>query len=65
MRSYLLISGVLFAAMALLHLLRLVYGWPAQIGTWVVPLWISGLGLVVAGGLCIWAFALARGGRAT
>ena len=38
MRSYLLISGLLFAAVTLLHLLRLVYGWPAQIGAWTVPL---------------------------
>ena len=63
MRSYLLISGLLFAAMTLLHLLRLVYGWPAQIGAWTVPLWVSWLGLIVAGCLCIWAFALARGAR--
>jgi len=63
MRTYLVVSGVLFGAVALLHLLRLTYGWPVQIGAEVVPMWISVIGLVVAGGLCIWAFALARGAR--
>jgi hypothetical protein len=63
MRAYLVVSGVLFAAVTLLHLLRLVYGWAAQIGMWTVPLWVSWLGIVVAGALCVWAFALARGAR--
>jgi len=63
MRTYLVVSRVLFGAVALLHLLRLIYGWPVQIGAEVVPMWISVIGLVVAGGLCIWAFALARGAR--
>jgi len=60
MRTYLIISGLLFGAVALAHLLRLVYGWQVQLGTGAVPMWISVVGLVVAGALCIWAFALAR-----
>jgi hypothetical protein len=63
MRAYLVVSGVLFGAVALAHLLRLIYGWPVQIGAEVVPPWISVIGLVVAGGLCVWAFAVARGVR--
>jgi len=61
MRTYLVVSGLLFGAVALLHLLRLIYGWPAAVGTMSMPLWVSALGLVVAGGLCLWAFALTRG----
>jgi hypothetical protein len=61
MRTYLVVSGLLFGAVALLHLLRLIYGWPAAVGTMSMPLWGSALGLVVAGGLCLWAFALIRG----
>ena len=64
MRAYLLITGFVFGAMTLLHILRLAYAWPAQIGGWTVPLELSWLGLVVAGALCVWAFALARRGAA-
>jgi hypothetical protein len=60
MRSYLLVSGILFGAVALAHLLRLIYAWPVQLGGETVPLWISVIGIVVAGALCAWAFALAR-----
>ena len=63
MRAYLVLSGLLFGAVALAHLLRLVYGWAAQINAWGVPLWVSWVGLVVAGVLCIWAFALTRAVR--
>jgi D-alanyl-D-alanine carboxypeptidase len=63
MRAYLWVSGLLFGAVTLVHLLRLAYGWPAQIGGWTVPLEISWLGMIIAGGLCAWAIALAR--RAT
>lgn len=51
-----LISGVIFAAVAVLHMLRLFYGWTAQIGGWDVPMWFSGGGLVVAALLALWNF---------
>ena len=59
MRTYLLISGSLFGLISLLHLLRLLWHWPAVIGAWTVPLWASGVGLAIAGSLCLWAFRLA------
>ena len=63
MRAYLVISGVLFGAVAVLHLLRLLYGWPAQVGAVAMPLWVSIIGLIVAAVLCLWAFALVRAVR--
>jgi hypothetical protein len=63
MRAYLVLSGLLFGAVALAHVLRLVYGWAAQVNAWPVPLWVSWVALVAAGVLCIWAFALTRGVR--
>jgi hypothetical protein len=60
MRAYLIVTGVVFAAVALAHLLRLIYSWPVQLATAAVPMWISVIGLVAAGALCAWAFALAR-----
>jgi hypothetical protein len=48
MRSYLRFSGTLFVLIALVHLLRLVYRVPAEVGQWA---------------LAPWAFRLARGVR--
>jgi hypothetical protein len=41
-------AAVIFAVIALLHLARVVLGWPAMIAGWSVPMWVSWLGLVVA-----------------
>ncbi len=45
--------------MALLQLLRLALGWPAAIAGLAVPMWLSGLAVLVTGGLAAWAFRLA------
>jgi hypothetical protein len=60
MRAYLQISGTLFGLIALGHVLRLVQHWPVDLAGYVVPLWASWLGLVLAGGLSIWALRLVR-----
>lgn len=59
MRAYLVVSGSVFGIVALVHILRLAERWLIQIEGWTVPVWLSWLGLAVAGGLCIWAFRLA------
>ena len=43
-----------------LHLLRVVYGWTVQVGGWVVPEAASVVGMIIAAGLCAWAFLLAH-----
>ena len=60
MRYYLRISGILFGVIALGHLLRLLFRWPAEVANWVVPFWFSLFGLVLPAALSIWAFRLAR-----
>jgi hypothetical protein len=60
MRAYLQISGALFGIIAVAHLLRLVRHWPIDLAGHVVPLWVSWLGLVLAGALSIWALRLIR-----
>ena len=59
MRAYLAVSGTLFGIVALMHVLRLVQDWPVQFAGWTVPLWVSWIGVLVAGGLCLWGFRLA------
>lgn len=57
-----MLAGVIFALVALIHLLRIYKGWAAVIGGWTVPMWVSWLGLVVAGGLAYFGISLAGGG---
>jgi hypothetical protein len=58
-RPYLLISGVVFLLVALLHLVRVLNGWELQWGPWRVPMWISWGGAVGPGVLGVWSFRLA------
>ena len=58
MRTYIQITGVVFAIVALAHLVRLLLDWPAQVAGWVIPIWISWVATLGAGALCVWAFRL-------
>lgn len=60
MKAYLGISGAIFGIVAVLHLLRLALDWPAQIGNWSVPFWVSWIALLLSASLCVWALQLAR-----
>ena len=42
------LTGAIFAVVAIVHFLRLVFGWPVVIDGWAAPLWISWIGVVVA-----------------
>ena len=61
MRAYIQISGAVFGIIALAHLLRLFRHWPIDLAGHMVPLWTSWLGLLLAGGLSVWALRLMRG----
>ena len=43
------LAAIIFAVIALIHLLRLIYGWVVTIVGADVPMWVSGVGLVVTG----------------
>lgn len=58
MRTYIQVTGVVFAVVALAHAVKLVLDWPAQVAGWVVPGWISWVAILGAGTLCVWAFRL-------
>ncbi len=42
-----------FALMSLVHVLRLAFGWEVTFQGGVVPLWVSVLGVIIAGGLAV------------
>jgi hypothetical protein len=63
-KLYFLISGVVFAGVALLHLLRAVNSWQFQIGPFAVQNWMSYVAFVLAAALSVCGFWLAsRNGR--
>src|ERR1700737_2144198 len=56
--AFLLVTSSIFALIALLHALRLLYGWSVTIGEWAVPVWVSALGFLIAGYLACQGFIL-------
>jgi hypothetical protein len=58
MRRYALLSGTLFALLALVQLTRVVLQWPVRVASVDVPLWASVIAFLLAGGFSIWAFRL-------
>lgn len=54
------VAGVVFLLIAVLHALRIFYGWPALIGTFAVPMWLSWAALVISGYLAYDAWQLKR-----
>lgn len=60
---YIKISGYIFTVVALVHLLTLVYGWQAQIGGWVAPMWLSLVAVVAAGWMAYTAMKMKQKGQ--
>ena len=57
-RTFFTVSGILFGVIALMHLARILGGWPAHIGTFEAPMWLSWVAMAVAGYLAFSAFRL-------
>jgi hypothetical protein len=51
LRTFSVTAGAIFALIALVHLVRIYLGWSIVIDNWSIPIWISWIGFVVAGGL--------------
>ncbi len=58
MRHYVMVSGLIFALVAVAQLVRVILAWPVQIGSFDVPNWASGIAVLIAGSLATWAFRL-------
>lgn len=59
-KTFTLTTGAVFSIIAVLHALRLLFGWEAMIGGWDVPLWVSWAATAVSGYLAYTAFKLRR-----
>ncbi|MDP6390155.1 MAG: hypothetical protein QF654_09700 [Alphaproteobacteria bacterium] len=53
-------AGVIFAAGAIGHAVRLVKGFEIVVGGFVVPVWVSYPGVLAAGLLAIWMAVAAQ-----
>ena len=64
-KTYYTLASFIFGIITVAHVARVLYGWEAQIGDLVIPMWASYAAILVAGYLCIrgWQLAKARNGR--
>jgi len=61
MRVYVQLSGLLFAIVAIAHLVRLLARWPLLIAGYPLPAIGSLIVLLVTGGMSAWAWRLLTG----
>ena len=59
--SYAAVAALIFAIVAILHIVRLAKRGPVQVGPYAIATSVSWLGLVVAGLLALWGFMQAGG----
>jgi hypothetical protein len=59
-KNYARFTAVIFTIIAVLHGLRLVLGWEAVIGGFVVPMWLSAVAVLIAGCLAYYGYKLAK-----
>jgi hypothetical protein len=59
-KAFLLTAGAFFALFALVHLLRILFGVAVVVHDMPVPLWASGIAVVIAGYLGYQGIRLAR-----
>lgn len=60
MKPFSKIAAAVLSIMAMVHFLRLFVGWEVTVSGFVVPVWWSGIGLVVTGGLALMVWRESR-----
>lgn len=61
-KTYFLVVGLIFLLVALMHALRLIFGWNIEVNGWILPLWASWFAIVIAFYLSMEGFHHARKG---
>jgi hypothetical protein len=59
MRRYVQVSGIFFALLASVQLVRTLLGWTVVVSGVVVPVWASAVACVIAASFALWAFRMA------
>ncbi len=58
LQGFLLVAGVVFGSVSLLHLVRATNSWRFVLGPMELPMAVSWLGFLITFSLCVWAFWL-------
>jgi len=58
MRTYTIVTGIIFGVLALAHVGRLFLDWPVQVAGWTLPMWVSWIAIIGTGALSAWAFSV-------
>ena len=59
-KTFSLVAGIIFAAVALFHLVRIFAEWTLMVGDWSAPKWVSWVAVIVAGGLALIGLRLSQ-----
>jgi hypothetical protein len=59
-KTFSLVAGVIFALVAVFHLVRIFMQWTVIIGDWSVPKSVSWVALIVSGGLALLGLRLGQ-----
>lgn len=57
-KTYIAFSGYVFLFVTAAQAARVLLGWEANIGGWMVPMWVSMVAIVIAGFLSYSSFKL-------
>ena len=58
--TYFVLAGIVFSIITVLHLIRIIFSWPLQLNSMNIPLWLSGVSVIVSGTLAILGFLKLR-----
>ena len=53
MKTFTVLSIIIFSLIAILQLIRFVLGWEVSVNGVSIPVWVSGMAFIVSGGLAI------------
>jgi putative flippase GtrA len=56
----LVIAGIVFTIVSLVHLLRLYFHWEITFAGYIVPMWASIIGFIIPGMLSLWMFRASK-----
>ncbi|CAN7670560.1 hypothetical protein LJR231_005333 [Phyllobacterium sp. LjRoot231] len=58
-KTFSILAAAIFGVVAVLHLVRILIGWSIVVDGWTVPMWVSWVGLIIAGALSYYGAKLA------
>ena len=53
MKPFTLVAVLVLSLVAIVQLIRLALGWEVSVNGVIIPVWVSGIAFVVAGGLAV------------